>query len=101
MAKTKKSESKPKSNIGNLNAIRVGLALGKVAGIYMVLLALFSKLFGWGGLLLRLIGSIYVGYDTSLKGVIIGAVWAFIDMFIAGWLFAQIYNHLGKYKFIK
>ena len=101
MAKTKKSDSKPKQSSGNLNAVRVGLALGKVTSIYMILLALFSKIFGWGSVVLRLIGSMYVGYDTSLKGIIVGAVWGFIDAFIAGWLFALIYNHLGRCKFFK
>ena len=42
------------------------------------------------------IGRIYIGYNISLMGSFIGAVWAFIDGLIGGFLFAWIYNFLGN-----
>lgn len=94
--KTKKTHYKDK-----LNPKRVGYALGKVVAIYVILLALMSSVLGWGTAIVHLMGSLYIGYNTSFVGVLIGAFWGFFDGFIAGYLFSWIYNMIGKYKCFK
>ncbi len=47
---------------------------------------------GWGEDLIPLISSIYLGFDTSAVGIVLGAIWAFVDGVIAGALLALFYN---------
>ena len=44
---------------------------------------------------ITVIGRIYRGYSISAVGSIIGLVWAFIDGFIGGAIFAWLYNLLS------
>ncbi len=43
-----------------------------------------------------LIGRVYVGYNISPLGSLIGLVWASIDGLILGAIFAWLYNHLSS-----
>ena len=40
--------------------------------------------------------SIYLGYDLSLFGIVIGMFWAFVDAALGGLIFAWLYNKLAK-----
>ena len=40
------------------------------------------------------LGHLYRGYDLTLRGSLIGAVWAFFDGLIGGALFAWMYDYL-------
>ncbi len=42
------------------------------------------------------IGRVYLGYQISPLGSIIGFVWAFIDGLIAGAIFAWLYNRIAS-----
>lgn len=77
-----------------LDAKRFGLALGLTCALGALLLGVLAHYFGWGSLMVELIGTVYLGYDTTLPGTFIGAGWALIDGFVAGWLFAYFYNKL-------
>jgi len=59
--------------------------------IYIVLLGITSA-FGWGTQLMNSLSSIYVGYDVTLLGILIGGLWAAVDAFVFGLLIALIYN---------
>lgn len=96
MARRKHKRKSHKGKVcEGLDPKRVGLALGIVSSIYMLFLGLVAGFFGWGAALVRLIGSLYIGYDVTFKGLIIGMVWVFIDCFIAGYIFAWFYNKIG------
>ena len=41
------------------------------------------------------IGRVYLGYNISLMGSVIGAVWAFVDGLIWGFIISWIYNFLA------
>jgi hypothetical protein len=43
-----------------------------------------------------LIGRIYLGYNISPLGTVLGLVWAFVDGFVGGAVFAWLYNLLVK-----
>jgi hypothetical protein len=42
------------------------------------------------------LGHIYRGYTISPLGSVIGLVWALVDGFIAGGIFAWLYNRLAR-----
>ena len=35
---------------------------------------------------------IYLGYQATFWGTVIGAIWGFVDLFIAGIILAAVYN---------
>ena len=39
---------------------------------------------------------IYIGYSFTPKGSVIGAIWGFVDLGIAGAIFAWLYNKINK-----
>jgi len=76
-----------------LDALRFGLTLGIVWALCVVSLGLMSSI-GWGSGLVKGIGSLYLGYQDSASGLLIGAVWAFFDAGIGGTIVAVLYNWL-------
>ena len=76
-----------------LNAKKFGLGLGILCAIGCFLLGLFS-LGGYGAEIVNLIGTVYIGYQPTFWGSVLGAIYGFIDGFIGGWLLALIYNKL-------
>lgn len=75
-----------------LDAIRFGLTLGIIWAGCVLFLGIADTLWGWGGGLVKGIGSLYLGYKPSIGGSFIGMIWAFFDGGIGGWLVAFIYN---------
>ncbi len=45
------------------------------------------------------IGRIYLGYEITPVGSVIGLVWGFVDALIAGAIFAWLYNFIGSKLF--
>lgn len=77
-----------------LNEKKLGLAIGIVWAAGVLLLALMAMLWDWGTGVISLLGSLYLGYDASLLGMLAGAIWAFVDGFVCGFLIAWIYNRI-------
>ncbi len=75
--------------------IALGVSLGILWSVYVVFIGI-TAMFGWGNALLLTISSLYIGYGASVIGIIIGALWAFTDGFIAGVVIAWIYNQIAK-----
>jgi hypothetical protein len=71
--------------------LALGIAFGVVWALYLFFIAISAK-FGWGAALIAPIASLYIGYAASIGGAIIGAIWAFVDGFVAGVIIAWIYN---------
>ena len=94
-----KAKSVPKKMICEpmkLNALKFGWAGGKVTGL-MVALTTIAGIYGiMGGFPLfnGLIADIYgtLGYTVSWLGVLLGAIYGFIDGFIFFGLMAWLYN---------
>lgn len=85
-----------KHNKRRLQPGKLGIALGIVVSFFMVVLGLGAGLLGWGTPIVRIISSLYLGYDSSIKGLVVGMIWGFLDGFIGGYLFALVYNKLEK-----
>jgi hypothetical protein len=75
--------------------LALGVAIGVLWTFYVVGLGIIA-MFGWGTALVETLASLYIGYGASIVGVLIGAVWAFVDGFVAGVVIAWVYNAVAK-----
>jgi len=73
----------------------LGIAIGVLWAAYVLFFGI-TAMFGWGVALVDAISSLYVGYGPSTPGAIIGAIWGFVDGYIAGVVVAWLYNKLAK-----
>lgn len=69
----------------------MAFAMGIVWSLSILVTAI-SAMYGWGGMFVEVMSSLYKGYTPSIKGALIGAAWAFGDGFIGGAALAFIYN---------
>lgn len=75
-----------------LGVISFGLALAVTSAVFTVLLGIMASFFGWGVELAGMLASLYIGFSPTFVGTIAGAVWAFVDGFVAGVMIAWLYN---------
>lgn len=82
-----------------LDTLRFGLTLGIVWAGCVLSLGFLDSMMGWGGGMVKGIGSLYIGYKPTILGSLIGMVWAFFDAGVGGVIVAALYNwmlDLGK-----
>jgi len=81
--------------VAKLHAVKFGLACGIVSGLLIAVTTL-AGIYGYFAECNALIVSMYgfVGYSVSHLGILLGAVYGFIDGFVLGGIFAWIYNKL-------
>lgn len=80
------------NNCTKLDVINLGVAFGCTWTIGILLLGWIGWLSGWGVAMIEVLGSVYLGYDPTFWGTVIGGIWAFVDGFIGGIILAAIYN---------
>jgi len=73
----------------------LGIAIGVLWAAYILFCGI-TAMFGWGIALVDAISSLYIGYGPSVLGATIGAVWGFVDGYLAGVVIAWLYNRLAK-----
>lgn len=73
----------------------LGLTGGITTAVWVVSIGLLARI-GWGERWASLFSDLYLGYDTSRRGLAIGAVWAFADGFTVGAAFAWLYNGIAR-----
>ena len=66
-----------------LDSRAFGLACGLLWSGAVVLLGITARV-GWGQRWRRLLADVYRGYDESIPGLLVGALWAFVDGFAGG-----------------
>ncbi len=79
-----------------LNAKNFGLACGIIWSVLVLIMGWAAAWIGWTDAMVEIFASIYIGYSASFLGAIIGAIWAFFDGFIGGYIFVWLYNKLNK-----
>ena len=80
-----------------IRPLALGLSLGIVWGFALFITTWLCYFTGYGKLFLAVLaGSIYPGYSISPLGSVLGLVYGFIDLTIAGVLAGWIYNKLVK-----
>ncbi len=80
-----------------LNVKALAVALGVLWSVCM-LFAGWGSMFGWGGKLVEVMASVYIGYTPTFWGALIGAMWGFIDGAIGGAIIAFVYNIIAREK---
>jgi ABC-type phosphate transport system permease subunit len=84
------------------NVIRFGCAVASIWGLVVFLVGLANLLWPTYGVeFLKIIDSIYPGYhfgEWGLGGVIVGTLYAILDAWVIGVIFALIYNKFTKKK---
>ena len=78
-----------------IQPVPLGIAIGVLWSV-SVFFAGIVAIGGWGVALVNVLGSLYIGYDASILGAVIGAVWAFVDGLVAGVIVAWIYNMVAQ-----
>ena len=81
--------------LSTLDPRALGLTGGLTLAGWVVIIGVLSRI-SWGDRWRRLFADLYPGYSTSPLGLLIGAVWAFVDGFTAGAVFALLYNRLVR-----
>ena len=84
-----------KKNVHTLNVKNLAIAAGLTWALGVLSLGVMWAV-GFLGMGLDIIASWYRGFAPTIGGVIIGAIWAFIDAAIGVAVFACIYNWLQK-----
>ena len=83
------------------NVIQLGFTLSIIWAVLVMLIGIANLLFpGYGVAFLQIIDSIYPGYHFGkwgLGGVIVATLYAALDGFILGVLFAWLHNLFGKF----
>ena len=80
------------SSYTKLSCCGLAFAFAITWGLGMFLLGVANIYCSWGEALLDVLSSIYVGFDSTMKGAMIGLLWGLLDGFIFGLLIGCIYN---------
>jgi hypothetical protein len=81
--------------MNKLQPVPLGLAFGILWAASVFILGL-TAMGDWGSGIVAGLGTLYIGYGPSFVGAIIGAVWAFVDGLVGGFILAWLYNLLAK-----
>jgi len=97
MAKTKKKpviKTCSKEKACKIDAPKFALTLGIMCGLIMLIMGTAATYANYGIEIVKMAGTIYPGYDTTLVGAIVGLLWGIIEGLLLGFIFAKIYNKL-------
>ena len=78
--------------MNKLNAKALALGCGISWGVYMLLLGWIAGWWDWGTSIVTTLSSLYIGFDPTFTGGIVGGIWGFFDGAIGGAIVAWIYN---------
>jgi hypothetical protein len=70
----------------------LGVAVGVTAALGVFLLTAFHVVTRPEGIRLELLSVYFYGYDVTWRGAFVGAWWAFVGGFVAGWFTAFMRN---------
>lgn len=79
-----------------LSVCALALAAGFCWGAGIFFLGLAAMQYDIGKPFIELFASIYIGYEATLKGSMIGSGWAFVDGLLGGFIFAIVYNGINR-----
>lgn len=80
-----------------LNAWALATALGVLSSFAILIVSIIAiKSTDYLHNIVQFLSSIYIGYDLSPIGIVLGMLWGFVDAAIGGLLFAWLYNKLAK-----
>lgn len=71
---------------------RSGVALAVTNAVFTIALGIVAGFFRLGTEVVRVLRSLYWGYDTTIVGVLLGAFSALLLGFAIGWFFGAVFN---------
>ena len=75
-----------------LNVLVFGLIFGWIWAACVFLLGVTAAYTRKGAAIVRLFAKVYLGFNATLWGGLVGAVWGFVDGAISGMLMAWVLN---------
>ena len=78
-----------------LNIVAMALAIGIPWGVAMILIG-WSAMYGYANGMVQALQSVYLGFEPTWLGGLVGGIWGLVDGFIGGAVFAWIYNYFAK-----
>lgn len=75
-----------------IKACSMAMAMGLVFAIGTLVMGWYSALTGRADVMIQMMGTVYVGFGPTFLGAIVGAIWAFIEGAIFGYLLSFFYN---------
>ena len=83
--------------MNSLSPKSLALACGSTLALGAAFLALVAMVHGaYGKTVISIMSSVYLGYDATIPGLIIGGIWGFVDGAICGYILASLYNHFMR-----
>lgn len=83
--------------MAKLSVKALALSMGIIWGAALIIMGIVAMLApDYASGFVTAVGSLYVGYSATVGGIIIGAVWGFVDAAIGGALIAWLYNKFAK-----
>ena len=73
-----------------------GVSFGIVWGLGIFMLGLLAALLGQATGMVDILSSVYLGYEATITGSLIGGAWGFVDAAVGGVILAWLYNKLAK-----
>lgn len=75
-----------------------GFAIGILWAATVLIMSVLaaSQIGEWTMPVIEFLSTFYLGLKATLTGALIGGVWAFVDGFIGGIIFAWLYNKISK-----
>ena len=95
--RSKAMKNVPKLSRSHFCPKSTGIALGTVWSIVILLtgwVAGLTSTSGWGNNFVGVLSSIYMGYDATFVGGILGGIWGFAFGGLIGVAFALVYNRI-------
>ncbi|UTC24433.1 bacteriophage holin [Candidatus Comchoanobacter bicostacola] len=80
------------SDYQKISPLAFGLSFGILWAIGLVIISILALYTGFAMSMVNVFSTLYLGYELTILGVIIGTLWAFVDAFIGGFLVAYLYN---------
>jgi hypothetical protein len=81
---------------GQLHPCAFALAMGIIWGLGTFIMAVVAMHTGYGSSFVSGLGSLYIGYEASYLGSVIGLAWGFFDAAVFGFLLAWLYNVINR-----
>jgi len=82
--------------MAKFDAKAFGISCGVIWGVAMFFLGICDIFSAWGCGITKIMATLYIGYQPTILGSVIGAVWGFVDAGVGGFVFALLYNKLAK-----
>lgn len=80
-----------KEKTARMSKMGFGLGVG-ICWAICTFIAGMTAMFGWNIDFVAVMHSAYIGFEPSVVGSIVGAIWAFVHGFIGGVIVAFFYN---------